>query len=408
MKHQGKQVLAWFVAIGASGAIFGGAGLWSKKMAAKSQGHQSVDLHGDSSHGATHGSSEGNSHKAGATHDEHSTGQSHAKVDGHETGKSHDAADNHGDSHNSEQASSHAVSSHEESKHKIDPEHRASTEHAGTNDHKTATSSHNDPSHTKKNDDQHTQADSHSGQGSKGSEPKEKHGTGVHWSYEKNAAEGPKNWGNLGESFAQCEKGREQSPIDLKGAITKASAPEITWHYNPTAVGIENNGHTIVANMPDTQNHIKIDGEKYTLAQFHFHNPSEHKIGGLLADMEVHFVHKNAAGGLAVIGVMMHEKSGFENPFLKPMWASLPREMHSKSEASPTLSLTKLLPTHRDYFHYAGSLTTPPCSQGVRWFVMKEPIAVSGAQIELYSSIFGTSTNRPVSTATLWQRNNPE
>ena len=217
-----------------------------------------------------------------------------------------------------------------------------------------------------------------------------------HWTYGKGDATGPSHWGKLDDQFAQCEKGREQSPIDLKGAVTKASAPQIRWFYNPVAVNVENNGHTIVVKMPHDQNHILIDDEQYTLVQLNFHSPSEHRIGGIPSEMEMHLVHSNAQGGLAVIGVMLNEKAGGENLFLKPLWKILPRDFNTKASETPTLNLAKLLPTHRDYFHYKGSLTTPPCSEGVRWFVLKEPVTLSGSQVELYSGIFDGSTNRPV------------
>lgn len=347
MKHQSKQALAWVLAIGASSAVYGGGTWWLKKLASRapSSSHEQEDSTGHAE--AAH---------APVDHpqDESSAAAPHSPAASDEPAKPADST--HHDTKATPKDHSDEKASHSGTQNKKDPAH-PSEKHA------------NEPS---------------------------SHGKGSHWSYAKSAADGPSHWGNLSATFAQCEKGREQSPIDLKGAVTRASAPKITWSYNPVAVSVENNGHTIVANMPNAQNHIAIDGETYELAQFHFHNPSEHKIGGIPSDMELHFVHKNAKGGLAVIGVMLNEKAGTENPFLKPLWQIMPRESHVKAEAKPTINLAKLLPTHRDFFHYAGSLTTPPCSQGVRWFVLKEPITLSGSQVDLYSGIFGGPTNRPV------------
>ena len=148
--------------------------------------------------------------------------------------------------------------------------------------------------------------------------------------------------------------------------------------------------------MANDQNFVMIDDEKYNLAQFHFHSPSEHRVGGIPADMEMHFVHKNKAGKLAVIGVMIKETPKGENALFKSLWELLPREFGTKADSQPTMNLLSILPKHHEYFHYAGSLTTPPCSEGVRWFVMQESIPMSAGQVDMYSSIFGANTNRPV------------
>ena len=402
MKHQGKQALAWVIAVSAASTVYGGASFWMKRLASQNSehGHDSAD----------HGNAD--EHMAANEEGEH---EEHAE-------KPHDDASGHQEKHaeHAAEPSGHETASHESGAHEKTIVHAVHgtakeqegkhAEHAAPNGHETAAKDHDE--HGKS--EQHAEAkeehaavtehgkDSaaeHDKEGEKTKVAKQDANAAPHWTYEKKGPAGPGNWGQLNEQFSQCEKGREQSPIDLKGAVTKASAPQITWHYNQVAVNVQNNGHTIVSNMPNDQNHIVIDGEKYTLAQFHFHNPSEHKIGGIPSDMEVHFVHKNDKGQLAVIGVMINEKAGSENPFFKPLWATLPREAQAKSETNPSINLAKLMPTHRDYFHYAGSLTTPPCSQGVRWFVMKEPVTMNGSQIELYSGIFGGSTNRPVQPA---------
>ena len=225
------------------------------------------------------------------------------------------------------------------------------------------------------------------------------HATAEHkseWTYGKLDANGPANWGDLAQNFSACEKGLEQAPIDIRQANYSAKAPKISWHYGTAKIEVENNGHTIQSKLLGGDNHITVDGEKYTLAQFHFHSPSEHRLSGVPSDLELHFVHKNAAGKLAIIGVMIDEKSGTENKSFKPIWDILPRDLHSKIAGSLDVKLANLLPKDRDYFHYKGSLTTPPCSEGVRWFVLQDPLRMSSGQVEMYSSIFQGPTNRPV------------
>ncbi len=373
MKHQGKQAIAWALALTAASSVYAGGGWWMKRLA------------------SNHNSGHGDEHEESADHE--SPGHEAASEDSDSHHGDTAKKDEHGSEHGAEDKDTghkeeHAAAAHADSEHKKD-------EHVSAHEEKPKAPEHHANTHGDKADE-HKKADSHADTKTAEKPAKAHDGGAPHWSYLKSDPTGPSSWGNLNEQFAQCEKGREQSPIDIKGAVSKASAPHITWHYSPVAVNVENNGHTIVAGMPNTQNHITIDSEKYTLAQFHFHNPSEHKIGGIPADMELHLVHKNDKGALAVIGVMIHEKAGDENPFFKPLWSILPRTLHSKAESTPTINLTKLLPTHRDYFHYAGSLTTPPCSQGVRWFVLKDPVTMNGSQVELYSGIFDTPTNRPV------------
>jgi carbonic anhydrase len=254
--------------------------------------------------------------------------------------------------------------------------------------------------------------DEHSEHGGGHDKPVEHSGSHAapHWSYLDSAKDGPAHWGDLAESFAACETGTTQSPIDIKNTVLKDDAPVIEFHYSPITVKVENNGHTIVASMPDAENHITIDQEKYTLAQFHFHNPSEHMFKGNAAEMELHLVHKNENGGLAVIGVMLNEEGKKENLVLQPIWNTLGKTDHDNQGAKNShdehdkkdghggskIDLVKVLPKSRDFFHYAGSLTTPPCSEGVRWFVMKEAVGISAAQVQQYSKTFGGPTNRPV------------
>jgi carbonic anhydrase len=242
------------------------------------------------------------------------------------------------------------------------------------------------------NPDAHT---AQSGHGEKDGDSRGGHSES-HWTYAESAKDGPEHWGDLSDSFSACEKGTSQSPVDIRNTVLKASAPEIEFHYKQAKVTVENNGHTIVAKMPDSTNHITINDEKFTLLQFHFHNPSEHLIDGQAAEMELHLVHKNDKGNLAVIGIMLDEDGKRDNVLLQPIWNSFTHSQKSVDQKGPAIELAKILPKGRDFFHYPGSLTTPPCTEGVKWFVMKNAMTVGKRQVDLYAKTFGGPTNRPV------------
>nr|VFJ92185.1 MAG: carbonic anhydrase [Candidatus Kentron sp. H]VFJ93142.1 MAG: carbonic anhydrase [Candidatus Kentron sp. H]VFK00001.1 MAG: carbonic anhydrase [Candidatus Kentron sp. H] len=214
----------------------------------------------------------------------------------------------------------------------------------------------------------------------------------VAWSH--SGATGPEHWGDLSEKFILCKTGKAQSPIDITGP-TKSNPPSLEIRYQSSTGAIDElyNGHTIEVHI-DANNTIAIDNEPYKLLQFHFHTPSEHHIDGKAAPMELHLVHKNAKGEIAVIGVMM--KEGKENPVLREIWENLPNELGEHTKRSgKTFDINGFLPEDKAYFHYSGSLTTPPCSEPVRWFVMKNPIELSREHIADFDRIVGHD-NRPV------------
>ncbi len=209
------------------------------------------------------------------------------------------------------------------------------------------------------------------------------------WSYQGD--NGPGKWASLDSKYALCASGKSQSPIDIQQA-QRQDLPDIAFHYQPSLLKIVNNGHTIELDYPDGSNTITLDGSSYRLVQFHFHTPSEHQIDGQATAMELHLVHKDAKGRLAVIGVLV--KEGEENRTLVEAWAKLP---HSEGEQplDSSLDASQLLPRNRSSFRYAGSLTTPPCSEGVRWTVLEQPIEMSAAQIAAFRTIY-PSNNRPL------------
>ena len=215
-----------------------------------------------------------------------------------------------------------------------------------------------------------------------------KHGS--HWGYEGH--EGPAHWAEMSKEFATCGSGSRQSPIDIDMTISADLQP-IQFDYKTVKLEILNNGHTIQVNRGQGSS-ITVDGEKYDLLQFHFHTPSENTVGGKPYDMEMHLVHKSAKGQLAVVGVFL--KAGKDNAVLAKAWEHMPSHAgHKEQVASVSLNAADLLPADRSYNRFNGSLTTPPCSEGVKWFVMKQPIEVSAAQVQAFAKVIGHNA-RPV------------
>ncbi|MDD5176233.1 MAG: carbonic anhydrase family protein [Sterolibacterium sp.] len=215
-------------------------------------------------------------------------------------------------------------------------------------------------------------------------------GHGVHWTYDGN--EGPKNWGKLSPDYQSCSTGKEQSPINIAGSKV-AGLPGIGVEYPQTGLRIINNGHTIQVSY-GAEGGASLGGMPYRLAQFHFHAPSEHTLNGKPLAMEAHLVHKDAEGRLAVIGLFY--KEGRANSFLNKFWNVMPKEAGpERSVADTTLRIAEMLPKDKSYYYYNGSLTTPPCSEGVKWYVLKQPLEASREQIREFAALFGHN-ERPV------------
>ncbi|KJR43475.1 carbonate dehydratase [Candidatus Magnetoovum chiemensis] len=217
-----------------------------------------------------------------------------------------------------------------------------------------------------------------------------------HWTYEGNT--GPQNWGSLSGEFKLCAIGKSQSPIDIKD-MNNSNMPEhlskITFSYKAVPMNIVNNGHTIQVNYAPGSS-ITIDDHKYELVQFHFHSPSEHTVDTTAFPMEAHLVHKDAEGKLAVVGIFLKEGKK-ENAFLKNIWDNMPMKADEKKlDNAKMLNVKDLLPAQTERYYYTGSLTTPPCSEGVSWNVLKEPMEISKEQIAKYVSVMGANTARPV------------
>lgn len=212
----------------------------------------------------------------------------------------------------------------------------------------------------------------------------------IHWTYE--GEEGPEHWGSLKPEYALCSTGKTQSPVDIVGAYS-TDIHDIRFDYRASALNIFNNGHTIEVNY-DAGSSITYKGVTYNLRQFHFHHPSEHTIEGVATPLEVHFVHQDADGNLAVVAVMLTEGDATNEAFAA-VFDHLPAEESEVETLDASVNAAAMLPESAIYFTYTGSLTTPPCSEGVRWFVMQEPVALSAEQIEAFSAIFELNA-RPV------------
>ncbi|MFN2226745.1 MAG: carbonic anhydrase [Anaerolineae bacterium] len=205
----------------------------------------------------------------------------------------------------------------------------------------------------------------------------------VHWGYDGDI--GPEHWGALTPEFAACAEGREQSPVNIP-ATAPVNPPELRFDYRPSAINIVNNGHSIQVNY-EPGSTLEAGGAVYELVQFHLHGLSEHTLNGAYTDMELHLVHKDAAGHIAVVAVMI--EGGAHNPSYEAVLANMPAEEGDPLTVPGTMAnASQLLPAEQSYYRYNGSLTTPPCTEGVAWFVLATPVELSTAQIAAFRSLY--------------------
>ncbi len=204
----------------------------------------------------------------------------------------------------------------------------------------------------------------------------------AHWSYSGDT--GPQRWGELQPDFKVCALGTEQTPIDLSGAMS-GDTGTVGLEYKSLPIRVVNNGHTIQVNA-DPGSSCVIGGTKYDLLQFHFHHPSEHLLSGKAFDLECHFVHRSSAGAFAVLGVFI--RSGARNPALAPLFDAMPKTAGPEIKTPGSIDPAALIPKSGGFFRYIGSLTTPPCSEGLAWTVFKQPIEASTDQIRQLAQLF--------------------
>ncbi len=208
---------------------------------------------------------------------------------------------------------------------------------------------------------------------------------GVHWSYQ--GENGPQAWGQLKPEFNLCATGQRQSPINIDESLTlQGPAEPLQFNYQSSNASVVNNGHTIQVDLQG-DNTLTVRGSSYKLLQFHFHAPSEEQVNGQGFAMVAHLVHKNAEGQLAVVSVLL--QSGAANALIDKVWTYMPLDTNDRVRIPAGLiDMNELLPTDQRYYQFMGSLTTPPCSEGVLWLVLKQPSPVSPAQIRLFTQLF--------------------
>jgi carbonic anhydrase len=218
------------------------------------------------------------------------------------------------------------------------------------------------------------------------------HGGEVHWSYADE--NGPQAWGKLKPDFNICALGKRQSPINIEESYTlQGPAEPLLFHYQPSSGSVVNNGHTIQVDLYG-DNTLTVRDSTYKLVQFHFHHPSEEQINYRGFAMVAHLVHKNAEGQLAVVAVLLDP--GVANTLIHKVWTYMPLDTGDRVRM-PTglIDMNELLPKDQRYYQFMGSLTTPPCTEGVLWLVLKQPTPVSREQIKLFSQLFPHNA-RPV------------
>jgi carbonic anhydrase len=207
---------------------------------------------------------------------------------------------------------------------------------------------------------------------------------GHHWSY--SGAEGPEHWGGV------CHTGKHQSPIDLDHLVDR-DLPPLEFKYQAGGYRVVNNGHAVQVDFkPGSQ--ITVDGTAFTLKQLHFHAPSENTIDGKRYPLEAHLVHADAKGQLAVVAVMFED--GADNAWLAGIEPNVPMKAQTEKALAKAVAATSLLPADRDYYRFSGSLTTPPCTEGVRWLVLKHPVTASAKEVSRLHAAVGFDNARPV------------
>ena len=214
----------------------------------------------------------------------------------------------------------------------------------------------------------------------------------AHWSYEGEG--GPQNWASLKPEFNLCAIGKRQSPIHIdEGSTLAGPAEPLQMRYLPSGGSVVNNGHTIQVDL-DGDNTLTVRGSVYRLVQFHFHHPAEEKVNYKGFAMVAHLVHRNDAGQLAVVAVLMDP--GAQNPLIQKVWTHLPLDNADRVRLpAGLLDMNELLPRDQRYYQFIGSLTTPPCTEGVLWLVLKQPVTLARDQLKLFSTLFPNNA-RPV------------
>jgi carbonic anhydrase len=206
------------------------------------------------------------------------------------------------------------------------------------------------------------------------------------WDYE--GKRGALEWGKLDPAYKACSQGHEQSPVDIRTARLNKKLQPIEFHYMGGPVTLENNGHTVIVHV-DPGSYIIAGGVRYELVQFHFHHPGEEAVKGKITDMNIHLVHKSADGKLAVVAIRLAEdRTTPPNAVLATLWQHLPTKAGTSEKIADMVNPGGLLPADRGYWTYTGSLTAPPCTEGVRWFIFEQEMTLSRDQLRAFATLF--------------------
>jgi carbonic anhydrase len=202
---------------------------------------------------------------------------------------------------------------------------------------------------------------------------------------------GPILWGKLDPAYQACSRGNEQSPVDIRGARLNKALKPIEFHYIAGSVTLENNGHTVVVHV-NPGSYIVANGVRYNLVEYNFRHPSEETVKGKLSDMSVHLIHKSADGKIAIVAVRLIEDQNKPNALLATLWEHLPTAPGKTDKVTEMVNPGGLLPGDRGYWTYSGSLTTPPCTEGVRWFVLEQQVTLSRDQLRAFAALYKVNT----------------
>lgn len=206
-----------------------------------------------------------------------------------------------------------------------------------------------------------------------------------HWGYTGDV--GPDRWAELSPENKLCAVGTRQSPIDIRDGLPVELEP-IAFDYRAGGFSVLDNGHTVQVNVAPGSG-LTVMGRRFELLQFHFHRPSEERINGKQFEMVAHLVHRDAQGRLAVVAVLLDRaRDDKPQPLIQTVWANLPLEKGEALPAQVQIDLNQLLPADRGYYTYMGSLTTPPCTEGVLWMVMRQPVALSPQQLGIFARLY--------------------
>ena len=217
--------------------------------------------------------------------------------------------------------------------------------------------------------------------------------SGANWSYEGKT--GPLVWGKLDPAYQACSKGHQQSPLDIRDAHLDKSLPPLEFHYIAGPITLENTGRGIVAHV-DPGSYMQAGGVRYRLVSLDFHHPSEHPFKGKLTDMEIDLIHQSDDGRMAIVAVRLLQDRGNPNALLSTLWQHLPTRPNTTSKITDMVSASGLLPSDRGYWTYTGSELTPPCTEGVRWFVFEQTLSISREQLRAFLNFYPRENTRPV------------